>query len=72
MKKHPSSFAERLKELRTEKGLSQLQLANVAGGPSYSAIGHWELNKRTPNLGDAVKLAEFFGVTVGYLAGVED
>ena len=68
-----SCFSERLKELRAEKGLSQVLLAKAVGNrPSHTAIALWELKKRTPNLDDVIRLAKFFGVTVGYLAGVED
>ena len=66
-----SSFAERLKELRAEKGLSQEQLARQVGF-THTAIGLWELNKRVPNLDAVIKLAKFFDVSVGYIAGVED
>ena len=66
-----STFPERLKELRLEKGLSHMKLSEQAG-VSSSSIGHWELGQRIPNLNDVVKLAQFFNVTVGYIAGVED
>ncbi len=66
-----NKFGERLKELRIEAGLSQLQLAKKVG-ITNSAIGLWEFNKRVPNLDAVIVLAEFFGVTVGYMAGVED
>ncbi len=47
MIKLKSSFAERLKELREEKHLSQAQLAiNLNYKISSSAISLWELNKR--------------------------
>ena len=66
-----SSFAERLKELRIEKALSQEQLAGKVG-LTHTAIGLWELNKRTPNLEAVIRLAKFFNCSVGYLAGTED
>ncbi len=66
-----SKFSERLKELREEKGLTQAQLAKEVK-LSHSAIGHWETNHRVPNLDAVIKLAEYFKVTVGYMAGVED
>ncbi len=65
------NFGERLKELRIEAGLTQDQLAkNVK--LSHSAIGHWETNERVPNLDAVIVLAEYFGVSVGYMAGLED
>lgn len=64
-------FVERLKELRTEKGLSQKQLA-AETGLSKSAIAYWETGQRIPNAQAVVILARFFGVTCGYLLGEEN
>lgn len=64
-------FAERLKELRNEKGLSQAQLAK-ATGLSRTALVYWETEQRVPNAKAIVILAKFFGVTTDYLLGVED
>ena len=68
-----NKFAERLKELREERKLSQVELANELNGKiSPAAIGMWELNKRVPNLDAVIILAQFFGVSLDYLAGLED
>ena len=68
-----NSFAERLKELRAEAGLTQEQLSKALNGEiTPSAIGLWELKKRTPNLDAVIILAEYFGVSLDYLAGRED
>lgn len=64
-------FAERLKELRLEKELSQAQLAK-ATGLSHTAIVYWETEQRIPNANAVVILAAFFDVTTDYLLGVED
>lgn len=64
-------FTERLKELRTEKGLSQLQLAKETG-LGKSAIGVWELGQRIPNALAIITLAKYFGVTADYLLGISD
>ena len=64
-------FPERLKELRKENRLSQSELANKVG-LTHTAIGLWELNKRIPNLDAVIKLANFFKVSLDYLAGLED
>lgn len=67
------TFAERLRELRLERNLSQAELAAAVGNKiTSSAIGLWELNKRVPNLEAVILLAQFFGVTLDYLAGIED
>ena len=64
-------FAERLKELRAGKELSQRELAK-ATGLTQSAINLWENAKRVPNGIAIVTLAKFFGVTADYLLGLED
>lgn len=69
MKKY--KFPERLKELRKDSGLSQSELANQLG-LTHTAIGLWELNKRIPNLDAVIKIANFFKVSLDYLAGLED
>ncbi len=64
-------FAERLKELRTEKGLTLEQLAKGMG-VSPIAISRWENKTRTPNIEALKLLAQFFGVSADYLLGLED
>lgn len=66
-------FSTRLKELREEKNLTQTQLSiELKGKITKSAISLWELNKRIPNLEAAAILAQFFGVSLDYIAGLED
>jgi len=64
-------FAERLKDLRIEKGLSQSELARRTG-ISSTAIVLWESGQRSPTLDSAMVIAEFFGVSIDYLAGLEN
>ena len=64
-------FKDILKELRTEKGLSHMKLGKAIG-VSASSIGYWELGKTDPKSEYLLILAEFFGVTVGQLLGVEE
>ena len=64
-------FAERLKDLRIEKGVSQSELSRQTG-ISQTSITYWENALRTPNLEYAAILAEYFGVSLGYLAGLEN
>lgn len=63
-------FAERLKELRNERELSQTQLAKSTG-LSHTAIVYWENEQRIPNAKAIITLAKFFDVTTDYLLGVE-
>lgn len=64
-------FSKRLKELRQEKGLSQMELA-VTLGISQSAIAKWELEKTEPTASAIITLANFFAVSTDYLLGVAE
>ena len=64
-------FAERLKELRTERGLSQRKLAKLIG-VSDKAISLWESGENSPSLAIAKVIAQYFKVSIDYLAGLED
>ena len=64
-------FAERLKELRLEKGLSQAQLSK-ATGISQNAITYWENLQRITNAKAIIILARYFEVSTDYLLGEED
>ena len=64
-----TKFAERLKELRTQLGLSQEELA-VKLGVSKGTIGNYEAKKREPKtLEDLENIADFFNVEIDYLLG---
>jgi putative transcriptional regulator len=52
-----------IRELRTERGLSQGQLAS-AMGVSRQTINSIETDRYTPSLPLALALARFFGTTV--------
>jgi transcriptional regulator with XRE-family HTH domain len=60
----------RLKKLRQDRGLSQGQLAKLAGIPKGTLL-QWEYGLRTPLLDAAVKLADALEVTLDELAGRE-
>ncbi|MCM1289527.1 MAG: helix-turn-helix domain-containing protein [Corallococcus sp.] len=64
-------FRERLKELRTEKGLSQMGLA-LEIGFGTTAICYWENGVRVPSAEAVIALAKYFGVSADYLLGLED
>ena len=64
-------FAERLLELRKEKGLSQAKLAKEIG-VSFSVVCYWETDRAEPTALNLVKLADFFDISVDYLLGRED
>ncbi|MBE5754001.1 MAG: helix-turn-helix transcriptional regulator [Clostridiales bacterium] len=58
----------KLKELRKEANLTQEQLAKKLG-LKYFNIGDWERGKCEPCIGDLIKLAQIFNVSVDYLIG---
>ena len=66
-----NKFAERLKELRIEKGITQAQLA-IDTHLSTGAIAFWELNQRIPNANAIIVLARYFNVSCDYLLGETD
>ena len=62
------SFAERLRDRRTELGLTQRGLAEVAG-VSSSAVSSYEKYDKIPPLDIAAKIAKALGVTLEWLSG---
>lgn len=56
----------RLKELRLERGLSQLKLA-MDLNTNQNTISRYETGEREPGIRDLIKIADYFGVTVDYL-----
>ena len=61
-----TSFAEELKKLRLERGLSQQQLANKLF-VDRSSVAHWESGRRVPDAVIISRLARYFGVDVSFL-----
>ena len=66
-----SAFAERLLALRLEKGIGQIQVAKDLD-VGKSIISCWELGKSEPTLSKLIAIAQYFGVSIDYLAGLED
>ena len=64
-------FCERLKELRQEKGIGQVQLARELD-VGKSIISLWELGKCEPTLSKLVAMSRYFVVSIDYLAGLVD
>ncbi|WP_228062368.1 MULTISPECIES: helix-turn-helix transcriptional regulator [unclassified Streptococcus] len=58
----------RLKELRTKKKLTQKELAKEIG-VHYRTLQNWETNESQIKPDKAQTLADYFGVTAGYLLG---
>ena len=63
------TFGERLKTLRLEKGLGQIELAKALD-VGKSIISLWERDKCEPTLTNLIAIAQFFNVSIDYLAGL--
>ena len=61
-------FPERLKQLRKEKGLSQIMLAKELG-VSGGTVAMWETGKRKPQFEMFDKLCTFFDRSMDYILG---
>ena len=61
-------FAERLKELRKEKNMTQVQLAEALG-VSKGTIAMWEIGKREPNFETLNRLSDIFDKRIDYILG---
>ncbi|MBY6802802.1 helix-turn-helix transcriptional regulator [Clostridium botulinum] len=61
-------FAKRLKELRSEKGVVQKDVANFLN-ITTSAYGFYEQGKRIPDTEIMIKLSNYFNVSLDYLLG---
>lgn len=63
-----ADFPSRLKALREENSLLQKELAAILK-LNRATLASWESGNRTPELGTAEKLADFFKVSIDYLLG---
>ena len=64
-------FQERLQSLRGEKGLTQKGLSKELG-ISCRTIQSYERGERYPDFKGFLRLADYFGVSLDYLAGRSD
>ena len=64
-------FQERLRLLRSEKGVSQKQVAENLG---ITEVGYqnYEVGRRKPNFDVIPSIADFFNVSTDYLLGRTD
>jgi transcriptional regulator with XRE-family HTH domain len=63
-------FPEKLKVLRSAKGLTQQQLADRLN-ITKSLISAYETNIRMPSIDNLIKLSKVLGVTTDYLLNIE-
>lgn len=66
-----TTFKDRLKELRTAKGLSQRALADQIH-ISSSSIGMYESGQRQPDFETLETIADYFNVDIDFLLGRKD
>jgi transcriptional regulator with XRE-family HTH domain len=62
-------LAQRIRALRTERGLSSERLARLVD-VSNKSIVTWEKDRGDPSLANLLALAEVFGVSPDYLLGL--
>lgn len=62
------TMAQRLEELRTQRGLSRPALAAALGLPRMS-VEKFETGRQTPSQEQQAKMASYFGVSLSYLRG---
>ena len=63
MKTLAEEIGERIKALRTEKGMSQGQLAKLCGWSGASRVANYEYGTRNVGVDDALSLAKALGTT---------
>ena len=61
-------FSERLKELRKQAHMTQVELASKLG-IVQSSYADWERGKKKPTQDNLVKIAQVLNVSVDYLVG---
>jgi transcriptional regulator with XRE-family HTH domain len=66
-----ANFAQRLKELRTARRLTQTRLAELLA-ISPRVYSRWETGDVTPHFDTIVRLAEILGVSLDEIAGRKD
>jgi len=66
-----ANYSERLRQLRTARGLSQMEFSKQIG-ISKSSVNMYERGEREPNLETLERIADFFDVDLSYLLGKTD
>ena len=65
------SLSTRLKQMRTEKNVTQEELADYLN-VTYQAVSRWERGEGYPDIMHLPKLARFFGVSIDQLFGISE
>jgi len=64
-------MSERLKQLRKEKGVKQIEVAQAIG-VTLSAYSNYEQGIREPSIDIIKKLCRYFDISADYLLGLKD
>ena len=64
-------FANRLRELRKERGLSQVELGEYLGY-GYTAISSYETGRNEPSYTDLIRICQILDVSADYMLGLSD
>jgi transcriptional regulator with XRE-family HTH domain len=64
---HPKRFGEKLRHLRKQRNLTQVELAAALQLRTQAHLSMLESTRTEPSIAMVLHLAEFFGVTVEYL-----
>ncbi len=62
---------ERIRSLRTSRGITQVELANSLS-VSKQAVSNWENDNIQPSIDMLVKIAKYFSVSTDYLLGLDN
>lgn len=65
------TFAERLRSLRKNSGITQIELAKIVH-LSERALRNYESGEREPSMSQLIAIADFFNVSLDYLVGRTD
>ena len=63
-----NSIGSRIKKLRTAKGITQKELAEILH-KSESAVRMWELEKSEPDVETLKSITDYFNVDMNYISG---
>lgn len=64
------TISENIKRLRTEKNMSQEQLAEILS-VSRQSVSKWETAKANPDMDKMIQMANLFGVSLMELMGAK-
>lgn len=63
-----SMIGEKLRQLRSEKGITQLELAKAVD-VSVKTVKNWESDINDPDLSHAIAIADYYDITIDELVG---